>query len=142
MERDEGVQRDIYTAVLNTNKAVIEYIREGMTLKELNDFTANFLTKECIRLGLMEKNDDIRKYYYHSVSHHLGLDTHDIGARDIHLMNGNVITVEPGLYFDKFGVGVRIEDDVVIMNGRAEVLSKDIKKEIADIERMFAFRNQ
>ena len=138
----EGVQRDIYTAVLNTNKAVIEYIREGMTLKELNDFTANFLTKECIRLGLMEKNDDIRKYYYHSVSHHLGLDTHDIGARDIHLMNGNVITVEPGLYFDKFGVGVRIEDDVVIMNGRAEVLSKDIKKEIADIERMFAFRNQ
>lgn len=137
----EGIQRDIYTAVLNTNKAVIEFIREGMTLRELNDFTSNFLAKECIRLGLMDKNDDIRKYYFHSVSHHLGLDTHDIGARDIHLMNGNVITVEPGLYFDKYGVGVRIEDDVVIMNGRAEVLSKDIKKEIADIERMFAYRN-
>lgn len=137
----EGVQKDIYTAVLNTNKAVIEFIREGMTLRELNDFTSNFLAKECVRLGLMEKNDDIRKYYFHSVSHHLGLDTHDIGAREMHLMNGNVITVEPGLYFDKYGVGVRIEDDVLIMNGRAEVLSKDIKKEIADIERMFALRN-
>ena len=136
----EGVQKDIYTAVLNTNKAVIEYIREGMTLKEVNDFTISFLTQECIRLGLMTNDDDIKKYYFHSVSHHLGLDTHDIGARDLQLTNGNVITVEPGLYFDKFGVGVRIEDDVVIMNGRAEVLSKDIKKEIADIERMFAFR--
>ena len=136
----EGIQRDIYTAVLNTNKAVIEYIREGMTLRELNDFTSSFLAKECIRLGLMDKNDDIRKYYFHSVSHHLGLDTHDIGARDMHLLNGNVITVEPGLYFDKYGIGVRIEDDVLIMNGRAEVLSKDIKKEIADIERMFALR--
>ena len=136
----EGVQKDIYTAVLNTNKAVIEYIREGMTLKEVNDFTISFLTQECIRLNLMDKTDDIKKYYFHSVSHHLGLDTHDIGARDLQLTNGNVITVEPGLYFDKYGVGVRIEDDVLIMNGRAEVLSKDIKKEIADIERLFAYR--
>ena len=83
-----------------------------MTLRELNDFTSSFLAKECIRLGLMDKNDDIRKYYFHSVSHHLGLDTHDASVRERPLENGNVITVEPGLYFANLGIGVRIEDDV------------------------------
>ena len=84
----EGIAKDIYTAVLNTNKAVIEYIKEGMTLKELNEFTASILKKECVRLGLMSKDEDLRKYYFHSVSHHLGLDTHDASNREKPLEKG------------------------------------------------------
>ena len=88
----------------------------------------------------MNENDDIRNYYYHNVSHHLGLDTHDISDREKPLENGNVITVEPGLYFAKYGVGVRIEDDVLITLDGAVVLSKNIVKEIVDIEMLMMKR--
>lgn len=133
----EGVQKEIYEAVLICNKSVIEYVRTGMTIKDLQDYATEVLKRECIRRGLMDENDDIRKYYYHNVSHFLGLDTHDVGDRNKPLENGNVITVEPGLYFAKHNCGVRIEDDVLIRDGRGECLSKGIAKEIADIERIF-----
>ena len=81
-----------------------------------------------------------RSYYYHNVSHHLGLDTHDICDRARPLEKGNVITVEPGLYFAKYGIGVRIEDDVLITLDGAIVLSKNIVKEIDEIERMMVKR--
>lgn len=134
------LQAAVYTAVLNCNKAVIDHVRAGMTIKELQEFATEFLRKECIRLNLMQEDEDIRKYYYHGVSHFLGLDTHDIGLRERPLEDGNVITVEPGLYFEKYGIGVRIEDDVLIRNGVGENLSIGIKKEIADIEKLFKTR--
>ena len=130
-------QRKVYTAVLNCNKAVIEYIHEGLTLKDLQEFATKILNQECIRLGLMDKDDDIKKYYYHGISHHLGIDTHDVSDREKPLESGNVITVEPGLYFKDLGIGVRIEDDVLVTKGKAEVLSKDIFKEIDEIEKLF-----
>ena len=136
----EGLQRTIYEAVLACNKAVIEMAKPGLTLKDLQDFTVEFLRKECIRLGLMESSDDIRNYYYHSVSHHLGLDTHDIADRNKPLEKGNVITVEPGLYFAKYGIGVRIEDDVLITLDGAVALSKNIAKEVYEIENIMRNR--
>ena len=132
----DSLQRDIYTAVLNCNKAVINYIKPGLTLLDLQNFAKEFLRDECIRLKLMNKDDDIGKYYYHNVSHHLGLDTHDISDREKPLENGNIITVEPGLYFANHGIGVRIEDDVLIRDGHGECLSHNIPKEIEDIERL------
>ena len=135
-----SLQRDIYQAVLNCNKAVIAYAKEGLTLKDLQMYAVETLKSECIRLKLMAEDDDIRNYYYHGVSHHLGLDTHDISDREQPLKNGNIITVEPGLYFAKHGIGVRIEDDVLITMDGAVVLSKNIVKEIDEIERMMARR--
>jgi Xaa-Pro aminopeptidase len=88
----------------------------------------------------MKMDDDIRNYYYHNCSHHLGLDTHDISLREKPLENGNVITVEPGLYFANYGVGVRIEDDVLVTNDGAIVLSKNIAKEMGEVERLMASR--
>ena len=136
----EGLQKTVYEAVLACNKAVIEMAKPGLTLKELQDFTVEFLRKECIKLGLMDANDDIRNYYYHSVSHHLGLDTHDIADRNKPLEKGNVITVEPGLYFAKYGIGVRIEDDVLITLDGAVALSKNIAKEVYEIENLMRNR--
>ena len=135
-----GIQKYIYEAVLNCNKAVIEYAKPGLTLKDLQDFATEYLRKECLRLKLMDENDDIRNYYYHSVSHHLGLDTHDICERSKPLEKGNVITVEPGLYFAKYGIGVRIEDDVLITLDGAVALSKNIVKEMDEIERLMMKR--
>lgn len=137
-----GKGKDIYEAVLNCNKSVIEYVRAGMTIKELQEYTRNFLKQECVRLGLLNEEDDISKVYYHNISHHLGLDTHDLSNRDKPLEDGNIITVEPGLYFKDLGIGVRIEDDVLISQGKGECLSRAIPKEMVDIERMFKTRGR
>ena len=134
------IQRAVYEAVLGCNKAVIEYAKPGLTLKDLQEFATEYLRKACIKSKLMDASDDIRNYYYHSVSHHLGLDTHDISAREKQLEKGNVITVEPGLYFAKLGIGVRIEDDVLITMDGAVSLSKNIVKEVDEIERLMSKR--
>ena len=134
------LQRTVYEAVLNCNKAVIAYAKPGLTLKDLQEYATEFLKQQCIKYKLMDPTDDIRNYYYHSVSHHLGLDTHDISLREKPLEKGNVITVEPGLYFAKFGIGVRIEDDVLITMDGAVSLSKNIVKEVDEIERLMANR--
>lgn len=133
-------QRKVYEAVLNCNKAVIEYAKPGITLYDLQEFAIGFLKGEAVRLGLIHKDDDIKKYYIHNVSHFLGLDTHDVGDRKRLLVPGNVITVEPGLYFVEDGIGVRIEDDVLITSTGSRCLSRGIKKEISDIERMLKNR--
>ena len=134
------IQKKVYQAVLNCNKAVIEYIHPGLTLKDLQDFTLEFIKNECVKANLLKPEDDIRSVYYHNISHFLGLDTHDCGDRSRPLEPGNVITVEPGLYFKSLGIGVRIEDDVLVTESGAEVLSKDIAKEISDVEKLFKSR--
>ena len=132
-----GNAKCVYEAVLNCNKAVIEYAKVGMTIADLQAKAIEVLQSECLRLKLISQDEDIKKYYYHNVSHHLGLDTHDVSVRERPLENGNVITVEPGLYFPNFKVGVRIEDDILFKDGKAVVLSSCIAKEISDIERLF-----
>ena len=135
-----GIQAIIYEVVLNCNKAIIQRIKPGVTIKELQEFATEFLRKSCINTGLMKMDDDIRNYYYHNCSHHLGLDTHDISLREKPLENGNVITVEPGLYFANYGVGVRIEDDVLVSEDGSIVLSKNIAKEMNEVERFMTSR--
>ena len=138
----EGKQKLIYQIVLECNKAVIEYIKPGVTIADLQTYTKEFLKRKCVEMDLMREDEDIMKYYYHNVSHHLGLDTHDSSLRDKPLENGNVITVEPGLYFANLGIGVRIEDDVLVEDDKAVVLSRNIAKEINDIERLFNSRGR
>ena len=130
------LQKKIYQAVLNCNKAVIEYAHAGLTIEDLQKFSVEFLKNECVRKGLLQPEEDVRRVYYHGVSHHLGLDTHDASDRKKSLEPGNVITVEPGLYFKEHGIGVRIEDDVLITDGASEVLTHEIKKEVNDIEQL------
>lgn len=130
------IQRTIYSIVLLCNKAVIEYIQSGLTIADLQKFTIEFFKDELTRKGLLKEGEDIHKYYYHGVSHHLGLDTHDISDRSLPLEPGNVITVEPGLYFAQYNFGVRIEDDVLITKEGVEVLSRSIPKELDEIENL------
>ncbi|MCH5179789.1 MAG: aminopeptidase P N-terminal domain-containing protein [Erysipelotrichales bacterium] len=128
------MQRKIYEIVLNCNKHIIEIIKPGLTIKVLQEETKRFMADKLIELNLINNPDEIIKYYYHNVSHHLGLDTHDISLRELPLVKGNVITVEPGLYIKELGIGIRIEDDVLVTEDGSECLSKEIIKEINDIE--------
>ncbi|MFA5283530.1 MAG: aminopeptidase P N-terminal domain-containing protein [Bacilli bacterium] len=132
------IQRKIYKIVLECNKAVINYVRPGLTLLELQEFTIDFLAAECVNKGLILKKEDIKNVYYHNVSHSLGLDVHDIFDRNRVLEPGMIITVEPGLYFKDLDIGVRVEDDVLVTPIGSECLSKDIIKEIEDIEKILA----
>lgn len=136
----DGAGKDIYEAVLNCNKALIEYAKPGLKISDLQLFASDFLRSECLRLGLLDVDDDIRTVYYHNCSHHLGIDTHDVSLRDLPLEPGNIITIEPGLYFSKYNIGVRIEDDILITEKGSENLSSCILKEIKDIERLFKMK--
>lgn len=131
-------QKALYEIVLGCNKAVINFIRPGLTLGELQKFTIDYLASECVLKGFIKTRDDLSKVYYHGVSHHLGLDTHDIAHHDRPLEPGMVITVEPGLYFKDLKMGIRIEDDVMVTETGCDNLSKDIIKEVRDIEKIMS----
>ncbi len=129
-------QKNIYKAVLETQKAVIDKIKPGKTLKELNEFTIKLLGKEMKTMKYIKDVKDIGKYYYHCVSHPIGIDVHDI-FNNGPLKAGDVISCEPGLYVKEDEIGVRIEDDILITKTGSEVLSSEIIKEINDIENLF-----
>jgi Xaa-Pro aminopeptidase len=127
-------QKQIYSLVLDTQKQVIEMIKPGVTMADLNQATTTFLAEGMLAIGLIDNTEDVTKYYMHSVSHFLGMDTHDLGGRNATLEPGNVITVEPGIYIPEEKLGIRIEDDVLVTETGYCVLSQNIPKEISEIE--------
>lgn len=127
-------QKALYELVLSVNKAAIEFLKPGMTLKEFNDFGKQKLTEGAKQLGLIKDDEEINRYYYHSLGHYLGLDVHDVGNYTKPIPHGAIITVEPGLYVAEEGIGIRIEDDILVQEGGNINLSEAIIKEVSDIE--------
>lgn len=127
-------QKIIYEIVLKVNKESIKFVKPGITWKELNKFAKDLLAKECINIGLISVEEEITKYYYHSIGHFLGLDVHDVGHYDLALEEGMVLTIEPGLYISEENIGIRIEDDILVTKNGSRNLSKNIIKEAKDIE--------
>ena len=127
-------QKQVYNIVLKANKAVEEAAKPGIRYRELNEIAKEVLAEGCMELGLIEDKDELSGYYFHGVSHYLGLDTHDVGLTDVELKPGMVITNEPGLYIEEEEIGIRIEDDLLITEYGCENLSKDIIKSVEDIE--------
>ncbi len=127
-------QKAIYEVVLEANKKTIEMIKPGVTWNELNEFTSSILAAGAIRLGIIDNRTELSSIYYHSVGHYLGLDTHDVGSYGNALQEGMVITVEPGLYIKDEAIGIRIEDNVLVTKDGFINLSRDILKEIDEIE--------
>jgi len=128
-------QKTIYEAVLGVQKDLIALVRPGMATLKIDELANELITKA-----------GYRKYIMHGVTHPLGLDVHDVSASGV-LEEGMVITLEPGIYIpsndtllpaDFRGFGIRIEDDILITREGNEVLSKDIPKEVADIERLMS----
>lgn len=136
------MQLKIYNSVLRANELVINSVMPGITIAELQQIAIRSLTKSLIDLGIIEKEEDYIKYYFHNVSHHLGLDTHDPSFRNKPLEPGNIITVEPGLYIKELGIGVRIEDDILVTNSGNLNLSINIPKNAAELERLLNSRGK
>lgn len=129
-------QREVYDVVLKALTEIPKAIRPGIKFSELNIMCKRILADGCRRLGLIKEDSELFEYYFHGVSHYLGLDTHDVGVydKDFTLKPGMVLTVEPGLYIEKEAIGIRIEDDVLVTESGSEVLSKDIIRTADEIE--------
>lgn len=129
-------QKEVYNAVLRVNEKVIKEMKPGVSFLDLNSKAREWIAEECISLGLITNKDEVSKFYYHSIGHSLGMDTHDIELenRDVIFEAGMVYTVEPGIYIEAENIGIRIEDDILITENGNEVLTKDMIKTIEEIE--------
>lgn len=134
-------QAQIYEIVLNCNKFITSQTKPGVTMQELDAMTKAFYARELKKIGLIQEDCQVADYYYHFISHYLGLDTHDVGNNRLPLEPGVVITIEPGLYIEEEGLGIRIEDDVLVTEDGCIVLTKDIPREISDIERLMCTKS-
>ncbi|MGG1789521.1 aminopeptidase P family protein [Bacillus mycoides] len=135
-------QKQIYNIVLKALKETTELIKPGLKFTALNEHTKKILAEECKAIGLIQEDEELSKYYYHGVSHFLGLDTHDVGTyKDRVLEEGMVITIEPGLYIEEESIGIRIEDDILITKDGYENLSKDIIRTVEEIEEFMRENN-
>lgn len=131
-------QKELYNIVLGAQAKVFAAIKPGVPFSELNEVVKEYYFRELKKIGLIDKKEDVAKYYYHGVSHMLGLETHDINLSGQTLKKGMVFTVEPGLYIEEEGIGIRIEDDVLVTETGCEILSDGIMKTVEEIEEFMA----
>lgn len=129
------LQKQIYDIVLEGQRRVIETIKPGVKFSRLNETLKEFYFEELKNLGLVSSPEEVSKYYFHGVSHYLGAETHDIGRYgDRTLVPGMVLTVEPGLYIEEYGIGIRTEDDALVTENGCELLSNGFMKTTEEIE--------
>jgi Xaa-Pro aminopeptidase len=142
-----AAQRQIYQIVLDAQLAAIESIKPGVMVVKPHQIATHVIQQGLVDLGILQADGDLSQFYMHGTGHYLGLDVHDVGAyqkNDQHRQYeiGMVTTVEPGIYIRKddkinpvyWGIGIRIEDDVLITNSGNTVLTGALVKEIDDIE--------
>ncbi|MCP4749737.1 MAG: M24 family metallopeptidase [Proteobacteria bacterium] len=127
-------QRQCYQAVLDVNQAFTEELKPGCTWKQLYEKAGEIMGDIYAQNGFVEDPKKHAAVSLHRIGHFLGLDVHDVGSLDRPMEPGSVITVEPGLYLPDEGIGVRIEDNVLLTDEGFEVLSASIPKEIEEIE--------
>jgi Xaa-Pro aminopeptidase len=135
-------QRELYDIVLGAQKAAIAAIKPGAMLgSRFNKTGIQKLVMEYFdKHGKDKHGQPLGKYFTHGLGHHVGLDVHDAFDPAMPLEAGNVITIEPGLYIPEEGIGIRIEDMVLVTESGAKVLSEKLPVSAAEIERAFSSR--
>ncbi|MBL9134823.1 MAG: aminopeptidase P N-terminal domain-containing protein [Verrucomicrobiales bacterium] len=144
-------QRAVYEAVLRVFRSSVAGLRPGVKIKHWQEAAEEAMAKECVDLGLLsmrdlqEKPEDpmkrpVKRYFMHGLGHPIGLDVHDVGLTTEPIAAGWVMTVEPGLYLNAEGLGVRLENDILVTeNGPVDLMS-DIAIDPGDIEALMAAR--
>ncbi len=136
-------QKAVYNAVLRVMKEATNMLRPGTIIKELNDEVGKMIEKELIGLGLFTETDAknhkgeqplFKKYFMHGTSHFLGLDVHDVGDFFAPVKPGMVFTCEPGIYIREEGIGVRIENNILVTDDAPKDLMENIPIEVEEIE--------
>ena len=137
-------QKECYEAVLRVKKEITKLYTVGSTIDEINKATYRLMEKEMIRLGLFTE-DDVKnqdpnnplysRYLMHGVAHHVGLDCHDNLDKYEPFRPGMVLTCEPGIYIREEGIGIRLEDDILVTENEPENLFGDLAIEIEQISK-------
>jgi Xaa-Pro aminopeptidase len=125
-------QRAVFDAVREVQKFAMDQLKPGVLIREYEKKVEAYMGEKLRELGLIKliEKEQVRKYYPHATSHFLGLDTHDVGDYDRPLESGMVLTVEPGIYIPGQGIGVRIEDDVLVTEAGIQNLSEKLPTDI------------
>lgn len=129
-------QKAMHEASLSTITYLCERVKPGMTLKDVERLGDENLQEKLGAMGLLSEGKTPRDYRWHAISHHLGLDTHDICDRTAAFVPGMVITMEVGVYVPEWGEGVRMEDDILITETGCENLSLAIPRTVEEIEEL------
>ncbi len=138
-------QKTVYNACLHLHNYAKSLLKPGITIVDYTDKVGEEATQQFLKIGLLKKSDvknedpenrAYRKYLYHGISHHLGIDVHDLGTRTAPLQAGMLLTVEPGIYIEEEKMGVRIENNIWITKTGNIDLFKNIPIEADEIERL------
>ena len=138
-------QKQVYNSCLDLHNYAKSLLKPGISIVDYTDKVGDEATKLFLKIGLISKADiknetpenrAYRRYLYHGISHHLGLDVHDLGTRTAPIEAGMVFTVEPGIYIEEEQMGVRIENNLWITKNGYIDLTKNIPITVDDIERL------
>jgi len=138
-------QKEVYNACLHLHDYAKSLLKPGITIVKYHDMVGDEATKQFLKIGLISKSDvknespenrAYRKYLYHGISHHLGIDVHDLGTKTEPLKEGMVLTVEPGIYIEEEQMGVRIENNIWITKTGNKDLFKNIPVKAEEIEKL------
>jgi Xaa-Pro aminopeptidase len=126
-------QQAVHAAVLEVQTFAINLLKPGIMLKDYEDRVVEFMGEKLRSLGLIKtiNHDNVRQYFPHATSHFLGLNVHDVGDYNRPLEAGIVLTVEPGIYIHEEGIGVRIEDDILITPIGNRILTNKLSRELS-----------
>jgi Xaa-Pro aminopeptidase len=136
-------QKQVYNACLHLHDYAKSILKPGISIVNYTDKVGEEATKQFLKIGLISKSDvknedadnrAYRKYLYHGISHHLGIDVHDLGTRTAPITAGMVFTVEPGIYIKEEKMGVRIENNIWITKTGHQDLMKNIPIKAEEIE--------
>jgi Xaa-Pro aminopeptidase len=133
-------QRELYDVVLGAQKAALAAVKPGVMLGSrrnpvgLHKIATDYIDSH----GKDRKGEPLGKYFIHGLGHHVGLEVHDATDATMPLAPGMVITLEPGIYIPEEGIGIRIEDMVLVTENGARLLSEGLPREAADIEKAMA----
>jgi len=138
-------QKQVYNTCLAVHRYAASILKPGITIADYHEKVGNELTKQYLKIGLLQKadvkNEDpenraYRKYTYHGISHHLGVDVHDLGPFRTPLQAGMLLTIEPGIYIEEEQMGIRIENNFWLTKTGNIDLMKNIPIEADEIERL------
>jgi Xaa-Pro aminopeptidase len=135
-------QAQLYQVAYAANRAVMELVRPGVFFPQLNRTCREISFEGLKALGLLDDIADIRKYVWHGVTHHVGLDTHDVGGYDEPIAENMVFVVDAGIYVREWGVGLRIEDNVLVTANGYENLSAAIPATLEEIESLMSYKRE
>jgi len=137
-------QKDVYNACLAVHNYAKSILKPGISILAYTAKVNVYMEQQLIKLGLISKTDiknqdpanpAYRKYFYHGVTHHLGIDVHDIGTKHLPIKEGMLFTVEPGIYIEEEQMGIRIENNIWITKTGHVDLFKNIPITVEEIER-------